>query len=54
LEAPDVDALASAAAEVLDDPARFHKGARERAEAAFDLEMMVDAYLDVFMGGGFE
>jgi glycosyltransferase involved in cell wall biosynthesis len=50
LEPPDIKALADAAAEVLDDQQRFRTSARERAEAVFDLEDMVDEYLKVLLG----
>jgi glycosyltransferase involved in cell wall biosynthesis len=50
LEPPDVPALAAAAAEVFDDQPRFRSSARERAEAVFDVEMMVDGYLKVLLG----
>jgi glycosyltransferase involved in cell wall biosynthesis len=46
LEAPDIPALAEAAAEVLGNQDKFRKGARLRAEQAFDLKMMVDRYLE--------
>ena len=45
LEVPDVDKLASAAAEILADPDRFRTAARARAEQAFGLDRMVEAYL---------
>src|SRR5215216_7118892 len=49
LEPPDIPALASAAAEVLDDQPRFRTSARERAESAFDLATMVDQYLKLLL-----
>lgn len=49
LDPPDVPALASAAEEVLNDPARFRKAARARAEAMFDVKQMVDEYLKVLL-----
>ncbi len=49
LESPDMPALADAAAEVLDDQTRFRTAARARAETAFDVEKMVDAYLKVLI-----
>ena len=42
-------ALATAAAEVLDDQPRFRTSARERAETIFDVENMVDEYLKVLL-----
>ena len=50
LERPDVPALAQAAAEILQDQPRFRAAARQRAEAAFGLERMVERYLDVLLG----
>ena len=47
LEAPDVPALARAAADILADPERFRTAARARARQAFGLEQMVAAYLAV-------
>ena len=49
LEPPDIPALANAAQEVLDDQPRFRASARERAEAVFDVEKMVDEYLKVLL-----
>lgn len=50
LEQPDVDSLADAAMEVMGDMDRFRKAARARAVAAFDLDGMVEAYLDELSG----
>jgi glycosyltransferase involved in cell wall biosynthesis len=50
LKPPDIPSLAKAAEEVLDDQARFRKSARDRAEAAFDVEKMVNEYLRVLLG----
>jgi glycosyltransferase involved in cell wall biosynthesis len=50
LDQPDVPALAGAALEILEEQERFRSSARLRAEAAFDLEDMTDAYLDVLLG----
>ncbi|HKY53168.1 MAG TPA: glycosyltransferase family 4 protein [Anaerolineales bacterium] len=49
LEKPDVPALAKAAVEVLEDQKRFRNSARERAEAVFGLDKMVDEYLKVLL-----
>jgi glycosyltransferase involved in cell wall biosynthesis len=51
LDPPDISALARGALEILQAGAAMRKAARERAEAAFGLEAMVEAYLD-FLGGG--
>jgi glycosyltransferase involved in cell wall biosynthesis len=51
LDPPDVDALAEAAGEILNEPERFRQAARLRAEAVFGLETMVEAYLDVLLKG---
>jgi glycosyltransferase involved in cell wall biosynthesis len=47
LEPPDIAALCRAARSVLDRQASYRKGARRRAESAFGLERMINAYLDV-------
>jgi glycosyltransferase involved in cell wall biosynthesis len=49
LETPDIPALAEATVEVLDNQPRFRTAARERAEAFFDVENMVDEYLKVLL-----
>jgi glycosyltransferase involved in cell wall biosynthesis len=49
LEPPDSAALANEATEVLDDQNRFRTSARERAEAMFDVESMVEEYLKVLL-----
>jgi glycosyltransferase involved in cell wall biosynthesis len=45
LERPDLEALTLATGEVLNGGERFRRGARQRAEAAFGLDRMIDAYL---------
>lgn len=50
LEQPDLPALVDAAAEILGDQARFRQAARQRAEAAFGLDEMVEAYLEALLG----
>jgi glycosyltransferase involved in cell wall biosynthesis len=50
LDLPDIPALADAAAEILQNNARFRQSARHRAEEAFSLDKMVDRYLDVLLG----
>lgn len=50
LDPPNVQGLAQAATEIFLDQDRFRKAARQRAEQAFDLEKMVDQYLDVLLG----
>ena len=50
LKPPDIPSLARAAEEVLEEQARFRKSARDRAEAAFDVEKMVDEYMNVLLG----
>ncbi len=49
LDPPDLPALASAAAGLLSDLPRFRLAARERAEAVFGLDRMVDRYLEVLL-----
>ena len=50
LQPPDLDGLVQAAAGILADPQRYRAGARARAEEAFDLNQMVDRYLEVLLG----
>ncbi len=50
LQPPDVSGLVVGAETVLKDWPRFSAAARKHAEAAFGLENMVDAYLDVLLG----
>ncbi len=50
LERPDIDALADAAGQILNDLEKYHRAARARAEAVFDLDVMVKAYLDILLG----
>jgi glycosyltransferase involved in cell wall biosynthesis len=45
LQPPDLEALTRAARVVLDGGEMYRRGARRRAEAAFGLERMTDAYL---------
>lgn len=51
LAPPDTESLADSALEILDDPGRFRSAARARAKEAFGLDEMVDAYIDVLLGG---
>lgn len=51
LAPPDVPGLAQAALELLARQETFRAGARQRAEAAFGLEPMVERYLDVLVRG---
>jgi glycosyltransferase involved in cell wall biosynthesis len=50
LDPPDLPSLARAAAEILQDNPHFRLSARRRAEEAFNLDTMVDRYLDVLLG----
>jgi len=49
LEPPDIQSLAAAATEVLQDQPRFRKAARERAEAGLGVDTMVEEYLKVLL-----
>jgi glycosyltransferase involved in cell wall biosynthesis len=49
LDPPNMPALAAGAAEVLANQENFRSGARARAETAFGLDKMVDAYLNVLL-----
>ena len=51
LEQPDVPALAEVAIEIFQNQERFCKAARARAEELLSVDKMVDAYLDVLLGG---
>jgi glycosyltransferase involved in cell wall biosynthesis len=46
LDPPDIAGLARGAEEILQNLPAFQKGARARAESAFDLDKMVDAYIE--------
>ena len=50
LDSPDVSALGEAALEILAATPRFRQAARARAESAFNLEGMVDSYLNCLLG----
>ena len=50
LQAPNFERLADASLEVLADQPRFRRGARQRAQEAFSLELMTDRYLQVLTG----
>jgi glycosyltransferase involved in cell wall biosynthesis len=49
LDSPDIPSLVTAAWKILQDLPAFQQAARQRAEAAFGLERMVDRYLDVLL-----
>lgn len=50
LDPPDIPALAEAATQVLKDETRFRAAARARAEQSFNLDHMVERYLEVLLG----
>lgn len=50
LESPLVEPLARGTAHVLENQDIFRAGARARAEAAFDLQAMMEKYLDALLG----
>jgi glycosyltransferase involved in cell wall biosynthesis len=50
LEEPDVPTLAAAVTEVLQDQLRFRRSAREQAEEKFNVDTMVNEYLNVLLG----
>jgi len=52
LETPDISALADSAQDVLTKQDQFRTAARMRAESAFGLDQMVDAYLKVLLDSG--
>jgi glycosyltransferase involved in cell wall biosynthesis len=49
LDPPDLSALCQAAMNILEYQERFRRAARARAEAIFDLDEMVEKYLDVML-----
>jgi hypothetical protein len=49
LEKPDLEGLAIAARTILEGQTSYRPGARARAEEAFGLETMVEAYLDALL-----
>jgi hypothetical protein len=51
LEPPDMPALAKVATEIFLEQERFRSAARKRAGEQFSVDKMVDAYLDVLLGG---
>ncbi len=50
LDPPDINALAEAVREIIDDQPRYRKAARARAESALGADRMVDEYLKVLVG----
>lgn len=50
LESPDVPALANAALNILAETNHYQESARLRAEEKFDVEVMVDHYVDILLG----
>ena len=50
LESPDIPALAEAAIEILTQQTNFRTAARTRAEEAFELDLMLDRYLQALKG----
>jgi len=50
LEQPDIPSLADAALEILAYQERFRKAARTRAKKLFDLNDMVEDYIEILMG----
>ncbi len=50
LEPPDFDRLVGAAAEILQNQDAYRTGARRRAEEVFDVDQMVQSYVQVLQG----
>ena len=50
LESPDINPLAEAAVKILTRQQEYRTAARNRAEAAFGLDTMLDGYLDELLG----
>jgi glycosyltransferase involved in cell wall biosynthesis len=49
IETPDIPSLAEGALSILNNLEEYRKSARERAESAFDLESMVDQYVEFML-----
>lgn len=49
LEPPELARLVDGALEILNEPGRFRRASRARAEAAFSVEQMVESYLKVLL-----
>jgi len=49
LSAPNIPLLVNAALEILESNEKFRAGARKRAEEAFSLDHMVNAYVEVLL-----
>ena len=50
LESPDISSMVNAAVSVIDNQNQFRLAARARAEAALDVNLMVEKYLNVLYG----
>lgn len=50
LEAPDIPALAAAAVQMLNHNTKYRLAARKRAESTFNLDHMVESYLEMLLG----
>ena len=50
VDQPDIKSLVAGAILILQNLAAYRKSARERAEIAFDLDLMVDRYIEVLLG----
>jgi glycosyltransferase involved in cell wall biosynthesis len=53
LEPPDLDSLAIAALNILQNQPVYRTAARQRAEAGLGLDKMVDAYIEALLPGGY-
>ncbi len=51
LQMPDTDSLARVAMDLLTDLETYRRAARQRAEALFSLDRMLDGYLEALLGG---
>lgn len=50
LDSPDISALADNAMEILNNLSHYQRKARQRAELAFNLDWMVDRYVELLLG----
>jgi hypothetical protein len=49
IEAPDIHALAEGAVKLINHHGEYRESSRSRAENYFDLEQMVDKYVDLLL-----
>ena len=50
LHAPDIQSLTGGVIQILDNLDSYQESARKRAESAFNLDHMIDKYLELLLG----